>query len=211
MVKLNLGSGWHYLDGYVNVDLHHDADVKADLRQFECAPCSVDSVLTTHTIEHLTRDDGIALIRRCYDWIKPGGRLEIETPDRTKCRLLLASRPLEGAKGLMGGRSVAKREWHEWLLAWVAAGADPQVTIPADWNLPGEAHLCVWNAQELIQALSDAGFVECVAQTPVYHGGRTWRDCRVVGTKPDLTTASEIEHARLWQEHGVPHKPGSAR
>ncbi len=185
-MKLNLGSGWHYLKGYTNVDLHHDADVKADLRDFEAEDGSVEMILTTHVIEHFTKDDGIDLLKRCFRWLEPGGRIVIETPDREKCHALIAQgKSLEGAKGLYGGRSVNKRGWHELLMDWTAAyPTQGPLQVPAEWNLPGEAHLYVWKGEDLRQALSDVGFDECIVGRPVHHGGRDWRDVRVSGRKP---------------------------
>lgn len=189
-MKLNLGSGWHYLKGYTNVDLHHDADVKADLRDFEAEDGSVEMILTTHVIEHFTKDDGIDLLKRCFRWLEPGGRIVIETPDCMKCwKLIFDGKTLEGAKGLHGGRSVNKRGWHDLLLEWsdrCTESADKYhlLTVPAEWNLPGEAHLYVWTGEELRQALRDVGFDECTVERPVHHGGRVWRDTRVCGRKP---------------------------
>lgn len=183
-VRLNLGSGWHRLEGYINVDLHYDADVKADLRNCEFAPDSADEIVSAHTIEHLTREDGAALLRRCLEWLKPGGLLVIETPDATKCRALLPSRPLEGAKGLRGGRSVNKKGWHEWLIQWAEAGADLTIPDPPEWNLPGEPHLYVWTGGELATEFHSAGFVDVRVDSPQYHGFRKWRDSRISGWKP---------------------------
>jgi hypothetical protein len=182
-LRLNLGSGWHYLDGFLNVDLHHDADVKADLRTFDCLPDSAAEILSTHVIEHFTEQDGRDLIARCYRWLRPGGKLILETPDREKCLRLLARRPLEGAKGLLGGRSQNKPGWHEFLIDWVTRGADLTERIPTEWDLPGEAHLHVWTGPELSRAMAGAGFVHTEVHAPQHHGGRISRDTRVVGMK----------------------------
>ena len=183
-MRLNLGSGWHRLDGWTNVDLYaDDADVKADLRTVEFPPGSVSAILSTHTIEHLEHADAIGLFRRCFTWLESGGRIAIETPDRAKCMALInQGKHLEGAKGIFGGRSINKAGWHQWLVKW--AKNNGSASVPNEWNLPGEAHLYVWTAAELSQALADAGFEDVLTETPVYHGARGWRDCRVTGRKP---------------------------
>lgn len=186
MNRLNLGSGWHRLDGWTNVDLHHDADIQADIRTVEFDADSVDAILCVHAIEHISATEGAALIARCYRWLRPGGSLAIETPDRAKCLELIMRRPIEGAKGLMGGRSADKPGWQAWLAGWVGRGADRGDAVPDPWNIPGEAHVYVWTDAELAHTLSLAGFCDIFVETPFYHGQRGWRDSRVTGRKPGV-------------------------
>lgn len=194
-MKINLGCGPKYLgDGsgeWVNVDLYAErVDVKADIRTVEFAPGCAELVHCIHVIEHIELREGISLIRRAAEWLAPGGKLVIETPDRDKCRRLIKQGNYsEGAKGLFGGRSIDKKEWHAWLLQWATSGAVRDRSIrsfvpPERWNLPGEQHLHVWAADELKQAMEKAGLSAAI-ESPLEHGRRAWRDSRVVGTKPE--------------------------
>jgi hypothetical protein len=60
MIKLNLGCGHYYLDGWVNVDFYDDSkcDIKHDLEVFPWPweDNSVSEILIKHTLEHLGAD-----------------------------------------------------------------------------------------------------------------------------------------------------------
>lgn len=183
-MKLNLGSGWHRMKGYKNVDLYYDADIKADLRTVEFPEGTIDEVIAVHVIEHFTREDGLNLIERCYHWLKPGARLILEWPDQAKCRELMSFKPLDAAKGLMGGRSVDKDGWHAWLAGWAQRGADLAEPIPDKWNLPGEQHLYVWGGKELAKEFQAVGFRDVQLALPHFHGRQRYRDSQVSGMKP---------------------------
>lgn len=179
---INLGSGWRPLAGFTNVDLHHAADVRADLRDYDREPGTADRVVCIHAIEHIEWNDAVSLIARAARWLRQGGTLEIETPDRLKCLALIdTGKHLEGAKGLFGGRSIDKPDWHQWLTNW-ARGDRASTEIPHRWDLPGERHCFVWTAAELCGVMRGAG-LDARSECPQHHGARVNRDCRVVGVK----------------------------
>lgn len=183
-MRINLGSGWHPIKGFLNVDLYYPSDLKADLRTVEFPAGTVDEVIAVHVIEHFSRDDGLNLIERAFRWLKPGGIITLEWPDQDKCRELMRTNPLEGAKGILGGRSVDKKEWHQWIKGWAARGGNLDETIPDRWNLPGEQHLYVWGGIELAAELENVGFQNVKLQHPMFHSALKGRDSRVVGVKP---------------------------
>lgn len=188
MTRVNLGSGWHYKPGWINVDLYAEtADVKADLRTVDFESSSILLVEATHCIEHLERADTIDLIGRVFRWLKHGGRFVVEMPERTRC---LAKPALPMIKGLMGGRSQDKAGWKTWLQENATtireealAGRSTASIVPEEWDEPGEAHLYVWDENEFKAALEQAGFY-VTTDAPQYHGRQKKRDCRWVGGKP---------------------------
>lgn len=100
MLKLHLGCGLRYLDGYVNIDypssehsVQHAivADFRVDLLQLHYERSSVDEVRLHHVFEHFPRPVALGLLCRWRDWLKPGGILRIETPDLMASAWLLAS------------------------------------------------------------------------------------------------------------------------
>lgn len=88
-IKLHLGCGQNYLEGYINVDLPTEgqtvmeakADVYKDIRELEYEQNSVDEIRAHHLLEHFSRQESLKLLLQWRGWLKPGGRLVIETPD----------------------------------------------------------------------------------------------------------------------------------
>ena len=88
-VKLHLGCGQNYLEGYVNVDLPSEgqtvmnaqADVYQDIRTLSYQENSVDEIRNHHLLEHFNRQEAIKLLLQWRRWLKIGGLLYIETPD----------------------------------------------------------------------------------------------------------------------------------
>lgn len=188
MTRINLGSGWHYKPGWINVDLYAEqADLRADLRTVDFDPASVLLVEATHCIEHLTRTDTVMLLSRVFAWLRPGGRFIVEMPELSRC---LRKATFANMKGLMGGRSNDKLNWNQWIeenreniYAEAMAGRQTCGIVPDEYQLPGEAHLYVWDEAEFKEAMEQAGFYVTV-EKPMNHGKREKRDCRWVGGKP---------------------------
>lgn len=88
-IRLHLGCGEQYFEGYVNVDnppeahnvMETKADVFADLTEMTCANNSVDEIRLHHVFEHFPRVVALGMLIRWTKWLKPGGKLHIETPD----------------------------------------------------------------------------------------------------------------------------------
>lgn len=217
-MKINLGCGWKYRDGWTNVDKFASrVDVRADIGSLPFDDGTADHVDFYHTIEHVPRHDGVQALREIHRVLKRGGTVAIETPDRMKLIALIngdgpktkrlnvvegtrvatglyypnAKPLLHGVKGALGGVSgtpEAKADWHRWLLdrrteilAALEAGDITQVKLPKNVK-PGEPHLYIWHAMELVEELQGFGFTAKI-EPPQSHGARTWRDSRVVGVK----------------------------
>jgi predicted SAM-dependent methyltransferase len=83
VLKLHLGCGDVYFDGWVNIDRESEkADVKLDLRStLPYDNDSVDFIYSEHVIEHLTVQEGIRVLSECHRVLKSGGVVRIATPD----------------------------------------------------------------------------------------------------------------------------------
>jgi len=82
MLRLNLGSGPHPLDDFINIDLFAPADVKDDavtLKQFQ--PGSIDEIVASHVLEHFGKHAGARALRRWWQLLAIGGRITITVPD----------------------------------------------------------------------------------------------------------------------------------
>jgi predicted SAM-dependent methyltransferase len=82
--NLNLGCGQRFHPDWVNLDLRPaSAAVQPwDLRKELPFPdASFDVVYHSHVLEHLSRADGLQLLRRCRRVLKPKGILRVVVPD----------------------------------------------------------------------------------------------------------------------------------
>lgn len=90
VIKLHLGCGKNYIEGWVNIDNNSDRnieklDFKYDLRKrLPFGDNSVDFIFNEHFLEHLTVEEGQIAIREFYRVLKPNGVLRIAMPDLKK-------------------------------------------------------------------------------------------------------------------------------
>lgn len=97
-VRLHLGCGETYLEGYINIDYpqnqHSVMKVKADrytdIRALSYPDDTVDEIRSHHMFEHFNRAEALKLLAKWRRWLKPGGALTIETPDFAGCALSYA-------------------------------------------------------------------------------------------------------------------------
>ncbi len=85
-MKLHLGCGTTYLEGWINIDIDmsefYKVDLKLDIRQsFPYKDNSIDFIYNEHLIEHLTDYEGVSLLKECLRVIKPGGIVRVATFD----------------------------------------------------------------------------------------------------------------------------------
>src|SRR5271165_4344840 len=115
MIKcVNLGCGQRFHPDWVNLDLHpSDPSVqKWDLQNDLPFPDeSFDVVYHSHVLEHLSRADGLQLLRRCRRVLKPNGILRVAVPDLER----IARDYLEALEKSIGGDS-AWNTRYEWAL-----------------------------------------------------------------------------------------------
>ena len=82
--KLHLGSGFNYLDGWINIDINSNikTDLLHDLRKPLPYPdYSIDLIFNEHFIEHISYDEAFIFLKECYRVLKLGGILRISTPN----------------------------------------------------------------------------------------------------------------------------------
>ena len=81
MLKLNIGSGKHKLEGYVSIDIQDCADVVLDLEKDKLPyeDNSVDEIAAFHFFEHI--NNLLPLVNECNRVLKPGGHLVVAVPN----------------------------------------------------------------------------------------------------------------------------------
>ena len=143
MLKLNLGCGDAYLDGWVNIDLDSE---KADLRHDLTEPLpyedgSVDLIYSEHFIEHLTAEDGLKMLRECHRVLKPGGLVRVATVDLD----YLVKRFILGWK---------RQDWIKiYGYEWLQTKAEMLNMCFHEWG-----HKYLYNKEELQRRFREAGF-----------------------------------------------------
>ncbi len=82
--KLNLGAGSTALAGYINIEKNPrctGVDILRDLRLgLPFADSSVDEILASHIVEHLTIEELLDLMEECFRVLKPGAEMKIVVP-----------------------------------------------------------------------------------------------------------------------------------
>jgi hypothetical protein len=105
-MKLHLGCGQRYLEGYRNIDFpasEHTiqqqsvADERADLTTLRFATGSVAEVRLHHVFEHFPRPQAVGLLVCWHAWLQEGGVLRIEVPDFARQALAILN-PLASAQ-----------------------------------------------------------------------------------------------------------------
>lgn len=145
-VKLHIGCGANYKDGWINMDYdrHAQRDMRVDVRQGIPFPdCSVDYIFNEHFIEHLSYEDGLAFMKECYRVLKPMGVLRTAFPDMDT---LIKAYQDDTWRNMEWVR-LAKAEWFP-------SGCYMLNTCIRE----GGGHLYMYTAPEMKRRLIEAGF-----------------------------------------------------
>lgn len=102
-MKLHLGCGGTYLEGYTNIDypvtdktiMKVKADVYQDITTLDYPAGSIEEVRHHHVFEHFNRADALRQLLKWRKWLKVGGKLTIETPDFFWCSVLVPIAPFK--------------------------------------------------------------------------------------------------------------------
>lgn len=92
-MKLNLGCGSDYKEGYTNVDFSDVSSfgqkIKVDLvhnllETFPFEDNSADEIVFRETLEHFNRHNGLKVLKEIHRVLKPGGVLDLTVPPAEK-------------------------------------------------------------------------------------------------------------------------------
>jgi len=113
MIKLNLGSGYTKMDGYVNIDIdkNWNPDIVCDIRKLPYPDDHADEIFSSHTLEHF-------YIRECHDVLKEWKRIL-----KKDCPIVLVVPNVQNAAKLFVENKIPDEFFLERL-----AGADQQAT-----------------------------------------------------------------------------------
>jgi predicted SAM-dependent methyltransferase len=100
-MRLHLGCGQRYLEGYLNIDFpsrEHTvqttsvADLHADLCTLRYPSGTIDEIRLHHVFEHFPRPIASALLAVWHSWLRPGGILHLEVPDFARSAAVILDR-----------------------------------------------------------------------------------------------------------------------
>jgi SAM-dependent methyltransferase len=170
-IKLNLGCGSRFIDGWVNVDLVSrdsfneeqkkkglEPDVVSDIRKLPFDDNYADEAMAIHVVEHFYVWEVPDLLKEWIRVLKPGGRLIIEVPDLEKVFRYIS----EGMK-------------HPTFTMWPLYG-DPSHRDP----LMG--HKWGYTPQSLAKMMAHVG-LETLERHPAQFHLKEERDMRIIGFK----------------------------
>ena len=181
-MKLHLGCGSDYLDGYINVDKFDyekgdtsrrgsKYDVKADIFTLPFRSKSIELILIVHVLEHFYRWDTIDILREFSRVLQAGGKLVVEMPDLDRCIQWY----VEGGYDRHGGRAINTP------LGRLNKGYTQ--LYGNQWSrLEYEVHRYVWTKSEFTEVLQNIRFsIEEVTNKTKFH--MVNRDMRVIAVK----------------------------
>ena len=195
-VKLHLGCGEKYLEGYVNIDfpegehtvMRPKADIYGDIQNLSYAENSVDEIRSHHMFEHFVRAEALKLLVRWRKWLKPGGLLVIETPDfltsaQAYCNAFSMRRKSQLVRHIIGSQE-------------------------AGWA----QHKDLWDKQKFSFVLKKMGFydlvIRCYGNGVAKHAANLPKIGKMLGYVPEslripfLNIAGDILPERFYQKYG---------
>ena len=81
-MRLNLGCGWEYMNGFINVDRskHSKADVICDVGKLPFRSCCIEEIKAKMILEHV--DDLIETMNELYRVLSQGGFINVMVPSQ---------------------------------------------------------------------------------------------------------------------------------
>lgn len=142
-LRVHLGCGDVYLDGYVNIDAYpagtgRGPDRILRVEDLDYPEGSVDEIYTSHVVEHLSRAELLEALPRWHQALRPGGLLTVEVPD---------------AEAIMRRLLAARREEDKDLFYYLLFGTQER---------EGEFHKGGYTFARLARLLEAAGFTDFV-------------------------------------------------
>ncbi|NQU33323.1 MAG: methyltransferase domain-containing protein [Bacteroidetes bacterium] len=116
-MKLHLGCGQKYIDGFVHVDLldfeHIDYQLPIDDLSF-ADDCTVELIYAAHVLEHTGRSGFKNVLKEWYRVLKPEGILRIAVPDFEACvKHYQKTHKLQDILGLLIGGQKDEYDYHK--------------------------------------------------------------------------------------------------
>jgi predicted SAM-dependent methyltransferase len=148
--KVQLGAGASRLAGWLNTDIEPGEGLAYldATKPFPFEDGSVHYIFSEHVIEHLTFEEGKAMVAEAFRVLAPGGRMRVATPNLMRFIALFDERPTEDARAY----KVGKIAWHEW-----PKEGNPAAII-LNLQMSSWGHKFMYDLETLTSILGSAGF-----------------------------------------------------
>lgn len=135
-MKLNIGCGAHYAEGFTNIDTYSGGEVTPDIVMsatdllFEDNSCSF--VYLGHVLEHIPEDQVITALNEAWRVLRPGGTLCIVGPDY---QAAVQAEDEESIQGIEEGGQAWPGDEHHWvcdrntLLKFIRRSVIPEMKV----------------------------------------------------------------------------------
>lgn len=93
MKKLSIGSGTKHYPGFETIDIepHNKPVYLGDFRVMKFK--DIEEIRADHILEHFDRSESLKVLRLWHGWLKPGGKIRIETPDMERMCQIFITQP----------------------------------------------------------------------------------------------------------------------
>ncbi len=168
-LKLNLGCGFDYKSGWINIDNNPNCivDINCDFFNLDkyFNEKSVSHIVLNHSISYLNLWQARDFFSKTYKLLKDGGVLEMEFPDVAKCASIICNQDVGD-------------EYIEAIRGLYAFDLDQvknkEIYTPYAFG---------WSSMHIAIELKENGFHRVEILDPLTHGPRVWRDSRVLAYK----------------------------
>ena len=155
VAKLQIGAGANILDGWFNTDIVPDRKKKIHFLDLAwCFPFPEESfeyIFSEHSLEHLSFNEGLFMLRECWRVLKHNGKIRIATPDLNKLMTYYANESKLHS-------DYSEFEYEHFIKHKIARDILTKDIVLnnffRDWG-----HKFIYDSQTITCALQDAGFV----------------------------------------------------
>lgn len=164
--RLHVGCGRNHFSGWINADITPSADLIVFLqRRLPFPDASLNRIYSEHVLEHVSYENGVFFLRQAYRVLNKGGIIRIAMPDLDDL--------IDGYQ-----QNWRRFDWVNWPDFSFLHTRAQMINVAFRWW--GHQHL--YNREELIRALTEAGFSRFQF---VDWGKSTYEDLRGLETRID--------------------------
>lgn len=149
--KLHIGSNITSLEGWLCSDVSPQTKESIYLdatKKFPFEDGVFDYIYSEHMIEHISREEGLFMLRECYRVLKPNGRIRIATPDIEKIVNIYSKRSEKYGS-----------EYSEWITTnFIPNSKEVNPLIVLNTMFRNWYHSFLYDAELLQKTFSDTGF-----------------------------------------------------